>query len=65
MKLRRLVGQEPDLVDRQRLDSIVLPIVGVSVERSFRQQRDGECSGGRCFAEPDLADEQVRVRQPA
>ena len=45
VKLGRLVGQEPDLVDRERLDAVILPVIEVSPQRRLRQQGGGEGSG--------------------
>ncbi len=45
VELGRLVGQEPDLIDRQRLDAVVFPVIEVSPQRRLRQQGDGESAG--------------------
>ena len=57
VKFRRLVGKQPDLVDRQRLDPVVLPIVGVPVQRRLGQQGRGERARAGRLAEPGLPDE--------
>ena len=38
VKLGRFVGQEPDLIDRKWLDPVVLPVVGISLQRSLWKQ---------------------------
>src|SRR3989442_15523567 len=58
MKLGRLVRQEPDLVDRKRLDAVVLPVVWVTAKGCLRQQRRREGAGGRRFAQPSLSEAQ-------
>ena len=61
MKLRWLVRQQPDLVDRERLDPVVLPIIRMPGQRSFGEQRSGEGTRGDRLAESGLTNEQVGV----
>ena len=65
MELGRLVGQEPDLVDRKRLDAVVFPVVRISPQLRLGQQGRGEGAGRGRLAEPGLSHEQIRMRQPA
>ena len=64
VKLRRLVRQEPYLVDRKRLDPVVFPVVGMSRQRRLGQESRRQRPGGRGLAEAGFADEEVRVREP-
>ncbi len=63
MELGRLIGQKPDLVDRKRLDPVVLPVIGVPVQSRLGQQSRGQGAGGGRLAEAGLADKQVCVRK--
>src|SRR5205814_9226763 len=64
-KLRRLFRQQADLVDRQRLDAVVLPVVRVPVQLGLRQERGGQRAGRGRLAKSGLAHEQVGVREAA
>jgi hypothetical protein len=61
MKFRCLVREQPDLVDRQRLDPIVFPIVRVPVQRSLGQKCARQQPGCGRLAKTGLADEEVCV----
>ena len=63
VKLRRLVRQQPDLIDRQRLDPVVLPIIRMAVEVCLGKQRCRQRSSGHRLTQARLSDEQVCVRQ--
>src|SRR5207245_755295 len=54
VELRRLVGKEPELVDGQRLDAVVLPVIGVAVKWRFRQQGRGKRTSRSRLAKPGL-----------
>ena len=65
MELGRLVRQQANLVDRERLDAVVLPVVGVPVQLGLRQERGRERASRGRLPEPGLTDEEVRMRKPA
>jgi len=65
VELGWFVRYEPDLVDVQELDPVVLPVVGVPAERRLGQERRGEGARGCGLAEAGLADEEIRVGEPA
>src|SRR4030088_608165 len=52
VELRWLVRQETDLIDRQRLDAIVFPVVGVARKGRLWQQCRCKRASGHRFAKP-------------
>src|ERR1700682_1938788 len=63
VELWRLVRQEPDLIDRQRFDAVVFPVVGVAGKRRLGQKRGGKGTRGDRLAQTRLPDKQIGVRQ--
>src|ERR1700687_1990321 len=65
MELGRLLGQQADLVDRERLDPVVLPVVGVPSKARLRQKGGRQQSRDGGLAQARLPDEEVGMSQAA
>ena len=63
VKLGRLVRQEADLVDRERFDPVVFPVVGVPGQRRLGQERRGERASRGRLPQTRFADEKICVRE--